>query len=131
MAAFGSTSASSADGALSYAFIAAMVGAATTSLGLEMEAHSDGREAYPPMTESGTLLVAAVPIGQPGDASARLSDALRAAAVIAAEDTRRVRRLAAALGIQLTGRVVSYYDDVEIRRVPALLAELQSGQDVL
>jgi 16S rRNA (cytidine1402-2'-O)-methyltransferase len=83
------------------------------------------------MTETGTLLVAAVPIGQPGDASARLTDALQAAALIAAEDTRRVRRLAAALGIKLAGRVVSYYDDVETRRVPALLAELQSGQDVL
>jgi 16S rRNA (cytidine1402-2'-O)-methyltransferase len=80
---------------------------------------------------SGTLTVAAVPIGQPADASARLSEALRAAPVIAAEDTRRVRRLAAALGIRLAGRIVSYYDDVEPRRAAALLAELQSGQDVL
>ena len=46
------------------------------------------------------------------------------AGLIAAEDTRRVRRLAAALGVRLTGRVVSYYDDVESRRAPALLAEL-------
>jgi 16S rRNA (cytidine1402-2'-O)-methyltransferase len=83
------------------------------------------------MAETGTLIVAAVPIGQPGDASARLTEALRSAPVIAAEDTRRTRRLAAALGIQLAGRVVSYYDDVESRRVPALLAELRSGQDVL
>ncbi|HUZ24269.1 MAG TPA: 16S rRNA (cytidine(1402)-2'-O)-methyltransferase [Streptosporangiaceae bacterium] len=79
----------------------------------------------------GVLTVAATPIGQPGDASARLVAALSAAPVIAAEDTRRVRRLAAALGISLSGRIVSYYDDVESRRVPALLAELQGGTDVL
>jgi 16S rRNA (cytidine1402-2'-O)-methyltransferase len=77
------------------------------------------------------LTVAATPIGQPGDASARLVAALSGAPVIAAEDTRRVRRLAASLGISLTGRVVSYYDEVESRRTPALLAELQAGTDVL
>lgn len=84
-----------------------------------------------PKTEAGTLTVAAAPIGQPGDASARLGAALRDAVVIAAEDTRRVRRLATSLGVRLTGRIVSYYDDVETRRVPALLAELQAGTDVL
>ncbi|HEY5018777.1 MAG TPA: 16S rRNA (cytidine(1402)-2'-O)-methyltransferase [Streptosporangiaceae bacterium] len=85
----------------------------------------------PPDDRPGVLTVAATPIGQPGDASARLVAALSAAPVIAAEDTRRVRRLAAALGIALTGRIVSYYDDVEVRRVPALLAELRGGTDVL
>jgi 16S rRNA (cytidine1402-2'-O)-methyltransferase len=96
-----------------------------------MEAASDEHAAYAPKGRSGTLTVAAVPIGQPGDASARLGAALGAAPVIAAEDTRRVRRLAAALGVHLTGRIVSYYDDVEARRAETLLAELQSGQDVL
>jgi 16S rRNA (cytidine1402-2'-O)-methyltransferase len=72
-----------------------------------------------------------VPIGDPADASARLGPALAAAGVIAAEDTRRLRRLATTLGVRLTGRVVSYYDDVEARRVPGLLAELSAGQDVL
>jgi len=80
---------------------------------------------------SGTLTVAAAPIGQPGDASGRLADALAAAPVIAAEDTRRLRRLAAALGVRPTGRVLSYYDEVEARRAPELLAELEAGQDVL
>jgi len=79
----------------------------------------------------GTLTVAAAPIGQPGDASGRLAQALASAPVIAAEDTRRLRRLASSLGVRLTGRVLSYYDDVEARRVPALLAELSAGQDVL
>jgi len=51
--------------------------------------------------------------------------------VIAAEDTRRLRRLAAALGVTLTARIVSYYDSVEAVRVPALIAALTDGQDVL
>jgi len=84
-----------------------------------------------PSAESGVLTVAATPIGQPGDASARLIAALASAPVIAAEDTRRIGRLAAALGISLPGRLVSYYDDVEARRVPALLADLLGGTDVL
>ncbi len=96
-----------------------------------MEAASDERAAHGAKDKSGTLTVAAVPIGQPADASARLSAALRAAPLIAAEDTRRVRRLAAALGIRLSGRVVSYYDDVEAQRAAALLADLRAGQDVL
>jgi 16S rRNA (cytidine1402-2'-O)-methyltransferase len=79
----------------------------------------------------GTLTLAAVPIGQPGDASPRLVTALANAGVIAAEDTRRVRRLASDLGVRLTGRIVSYYDSVERARVPGLLAVLREGGDVL
>ncbi len=82
-------------------------------------------------TTAGTLVVAAAPIGQPGDISPRLASALATAPLIAAEDTRRLRRLAAALGVRLVGRVVSYYDAVETDRVPGLLAALAEGQDVL
>jgi 16S rRNA (cytidine1402-2'-O)-methyltransferase len=102
---------------------------------------SDEPAAYPGAAEpdsepvgasgSGTLTVAAAPIGQPADASGRLAEALASASLIAAEDTRRLRRLAAALGTRPSGRVLSYYDDVEARRVPGLLAELLAGQDVL
>ena len=81
--------------------------------------------------QDGTLTVAAAPIGQLADAPASLGPALAVASVIAAEDTRRLRRLAAGLGVQLTGRVVSYYDDVEREKAPQLLAELQAGRDVL
>jgi 16S rRNA (cytidine1402-2'-O)-methyltransferase len=79
----------------------------------------------------GTLILAAAPIGRPEDASASLAAALAAAPVIAAEDTRRVPRLARALGVTFTGRLVSYYETVEAERGPALLAALASGQDVL
>jgi 16S rRNA (cytidine1402-2'-O)-methyltransferase len=84
-----------------------------------------------PAGDAGVLTVAAAPIGDPADASGRLGLALASAGLIAAEDTRRLRRLAAALGVSLTGRVVSYYDEVETRRATGLLAELAAGQDVL
>jgi 16S rRNA (cytidine1402-2'-O)-methyltransferase len=75
--------------------------------------------------------VAAAPIGRPDDASPRLARALAEAPVMAAEDTRRLRRLAAALGVRPAGKLVSYYDHVESRRAPELLAELRAGTDVL
>ena len=80
---------------------------------------------------AGTLTLAAAPIGQPGDASPRLAAALRTAPVIAAEDTRRILRLAASLGVHLTGRLVSYYEDVEQARAVTLLDKLLAGLDVL
>src|SRR5215831_2880484 len=82
-------------------------------------------------SEPGTLIVAAVPIGRPGDASPRLASALAEAGVVAAEDTRRIRRLAAALGVRTAGRIVSYYSEVEQGKVAGLLAALGSGHDVL
>ena len=79
---------------------------------------ADPVAASQPSARSGTLVLAAAPIGRPDDASARLVAALASAQVIAAEDTRRLRRLAAALGVTLTGRVISYYDSVEADRTP-------------
>jgi 16S rRNA (cytidine1402-2'-O)-methyltransferase len=80
---------------------------------------------------TGTLTLAAAPIGRPEDASARLAAALAQAPVVAAEDTRRLRRLAATLGAELAGRVVSYFEGNEARRSAELLDELRSGHDVL
>ncbi len=79
----------------------------------------------------GRLLLGATPLGQPSDASSRLIDALARADVVAAEDTRRVRMLAKALGVAITGRVVSLFDQVEATRVPALVDEVNSGATVL
>ena len=87
--------------------------------------------ASPAAGRYGTLTVAAVPIGRPGDASPLLAQALAEAPLVAAEDTRRLRRLAATLGVELTGRVVSYWDAVERRRGDQLLDALRQGQDVL
>ena len=80
---------------------------------------------------AGRLILAGAPIGRPKDASASLVSALRAAEVIAVEDTRRLRRLAAALDVPVTGRLISYYDDVEAERVPGLIEHLAGGRDVL
>ena len=80
---------------------------------------------------TGTLTVAATPIGNPGDASARLTSALAEAELIAAEDTRRLRRLAAELGVQVAARIVSLFEGNEARRTQELLVRLQSGEDVL
>ena len=82
-------------------------------------------------SDGGVLTLAAVPIGRAEDASARLAAELARARLIAAEDTRRLRWLAASLNVELRARVVSYYDAVEARRAAALLGELQAGQDVL
>ncbi|TDP42537.1 16S rRNA (cytidine(1402)-2'-O)-methyltransferase [Nocardia ignorata] len=77
------------------------------------------------------LVLAATPMGDIGDASQRLRDALGTADVVAAEDTRRTRSLAKALGVEITGRVVSFYDHVETARIPALLDDITSGLTVL
>jgi 16S rRNA (cytidine1402-2'-O)-methyltransferase len=77
------------------------------------------------------LVLAGAPIGQAGDASARLAAELAGAEVVAAEDTRRLRRLCADLGVTLTGRVVSYFEGNEAQRTPELLEALRAGTRVL
>lgn len=79
----------------------------------------------------GRLLLAATPLGQPADASPRLIEALADADVVAAEDTRRVRNLAKALGVAIGGRVLSLFDRVETTRVATLLDAISSGATVL
>jgi 16S rRNA (cytidine1402-2'-O)-methyltransferase len=81
--------------------------------------------------ETGRVVLAGAPLGQAGDASARLRDALATVPVIAAEDTRRLRRLCADLGVTPVGRIVSFFDANEAARVPALLDAVRAGQDVL
>ncbi len=80
---------------------------------------------------AGRLLLGATPLGQPSDASARLVSALATADVVAAEDTRRVRTLAHALGVRIAGKVVSLFDQNEAARVPALIAAMKGGATVL
>ena len=79
----------------------------------------------------GALVLAATPLGDSRDASPRLVAALGSADVVAAEDTRRLRALAAALRVTVRGRIVSHYDAVEAARIPALLAEIRGGATVL
>ncbi|WP_344982371.1 16S rRNA (cytidine(1402)-2'-O)-methyltransferase [Streptosporangium fragile] len=83
------------------------------------------------VTDNGRLVLAGAPIGQVDDASPRLRQALESADVIAAEDTRRLRRLAGELGAEIGGRVVSYYDGNEVSRAAELLQVLKEGGTVL
>jgi 16S rRNA (cytidine1402-2'-O)-methyltransferase len=79
----------------------------------------------------GGLVLAGTPLGRVDDASDRLRDALATADVVAAEDTRRLRRLAADLGVSLSGSVVSYYEAVEQARIPGLLDRMRDGATVV
>ncbi|EGD40982.1 tetrapyrrole methylase family protein [Nocardioidaceae bacterium Broad-1] len=81
--------------------------------------------------EDGVLVLAATPIGRVEDAPPRLASELATADVIAAEDTRRLRRLTTDLGVELKGRIVSYFEGNESARTPALLADLLDGNRVL
>ncbi len=78
----------------------------------------------------GTLVLAGTPLGNPADASPRLARLLVSADLVAAEDTRRLRRLLADLDVVRTGPVVSYYEDVERERLPRLLDALAAGGTV-
>ncbi len=86
-----------------------------------------GRVASP----SGVLVLAATPIGQAGDAPPRLAAELAGADVIAAEDTRRLGRLATELGVDVKGRVTSYFDGNEAARTPGLVERLVAGERVV
>jgi 16S rRNA (cytidine1402-2'-O)-methyltransferase len=80
---------------------------------------------------SGLLVLAGTPIGDPADASPRLVGELAGADVVAAEDTRRLRRLARDLGVEVPGRVLSYFDQNESARTPELVEALLGGARVL
>ncbi|MFI7677624.1 16S rRNA (cytidine(1402)-2'-O)-methyltransferase [Actinophytocola sp. NPDC049390] len=80
---------------------------------------------------TGRLVLAATPLGDARDASPRLAAALATADVIAAEDTRKTRALAAALDATPTGKVVSFYDAVETSRIGGLVAAVAQGRTVL
>ena len=79
----------------------------------------------------GVLVLAATPIGQAADAPPRLAAELAGADVIAAEDTRRLARLAGELGVDVAGRVTSYFEGNEAARTPGLVARLLGGARVV
>ena len=79
----------------------------------------------------GTLVLAATPIGDPRDAAPRLAEELATADVIAAEDTRRLKRLLTDLSVSPAGKVVSYHDHNEAARTPELVERLVAGDRVV
>lgn len=76
---------------------------------------------------AGRFVLAATPIGNDADASTRLREVLASADVVAAEDTRRTRKLAARLGVEITGRLVSLHEHNESERLPELLEAVRGG----
>ncbi len=80
-------------------------------------------------SDTGRLVVCGAPIGNVADASRRLADTLATADVVAAEDTRRLLRLARDLGVRVN-RAVSYHDANEAARTPELLGAVRDGQVV-
>jgi 16S rRNA (cytidine1402-2'-O)-methyltransferase len=79
----------------------------------------------------GVVVLAGTPIGDVADASPRLRRELAGADVIAAEDTRRFRRLLERMELTTEARVVSYFEGNEVQRTPELLAALAGGARVL
>jgi 16S rRNA (cytidine1402-2'-O)-methyltransferase len=78
-----------------------------------------------------TLILAATPLGNPGDASPRLKSAIENASIIAAEDSRRFHRLCADIQVTSTARILSFFEGNEEDRTRELIAELKSGATVL
>jgi len=76
------------------------------------------------------LILAATPIGNLSDSSARLIELLTNSSTIAAEDTRTVLKLAQGLGIQLKAKLVSLHEHNEAERVDQIL-DLAANSDVL
>jgi 16S rRNA (cytidine1402-2'-O)-methyltransferase len=85
---------------------------------------------HPDASPRGTLVLAGTPLGNPADAGRRLATLLADADLVAAEDTRRLRRLLADLAVVRLGPVLSFYEDVERERVPRVLAVLATGGTV-
>ncbi|WP_423790691.1 16S rRNA (cytidine(1402)-2'-O)-methyltransferase [Micromonospora globispora] len=79
------------------------------------------------MSEVGRLILLGAPLGNAADASARFREVLTTADVVAAEDTRRLTRLARDLDVTVPGRIVSYFEGNEERRTPELADVLSAG----
>ncbi|QIM21741.1 16S rRNA (cytidine(1402)-2'-O)-methyltransferase [Phycicoccus sp. HDW14] len=80
---------------------------------------------------AGALVLAATPIGDPRDAAPRLAEELAGADVVAAEDTRRLRRLCGDLGVTLSGRVLSFHEHNESGRAGDLVEAMLGGARVV
>lgn len=80
------------------------------------------------MSESGRLVVCATPIGNLGDVTLRVLDALRAADTVAAEDTRVTRKLLARYEIET--RLERCDEHTVERQTPALIERMLGGEVV-
>jgi 16S rRNA (cytidine1402-2'-O)-methyltransferase len=79
----------------------------------------------------GQLILAATPLGNILDASPRLKETLEQADLIAAEDTRRAKRLFADLNLDIKAPVISLFEENEIEKIPDIIEKLKSGLKVV
>ena len=79
----------------------------------------------------GQLILAATPLGNVLDASERLKQTLQAADLIAAEDTRRAKRLFADLNLDVSAPVISLFEENEIEKIPDIIEKLKTGAKVV
>ncbi len=77
------------------------------------------------------LILAAIPLGNPADASLNLREAIASAKFIAAEDSRKFSRLCSDLGITYSAKIISFFEGNEIERLDELVTILESGSDLL
>ena len=79
----------------------------------------------------GRIVLAATPIGNVGDASARLVELLATADIVAAEDTRRLHRLVQSLDVAVSGRIISYHEHNEATKTAELLEQVRAGKTLV
>lgn len=79
----------------------------------------------------GELILAAAPLGNIGDASIRLREEIERSQFVAAEDSRRFNRLCKDLGIEFTGKVISFFEGNEVQRLAELEQALKTNDRVL
>ncbi|MFM9095563.1 MAG: 16S rRNA (cytidine(1402)-2'-O)-methyltransferase [Actinomycetes bacterium] len=79
----------------------------------------------------GQLILAATPLGNALDASSRLIQALLKADIIAAEDTRKARRLFQDLNLEINALVISLFEENEIEKIPDLISKLKDGKTIV
>ena len=78
--------------------------------------------------KKGTLFIVSTPIGNLADITFRAVETLKTVSFIAAEDTRRTRKLLNHFDIKT--KLISYYEHNRFARIPQLLKQLESGKDV-
>ena len=78
--------------------------------------------------KKGTLFIVSTPIGNLADITFRAVKTLKTVSFIAAEDTRRTRKLLNHLDIKT--KLISYYEHNRFARIPRILKYLESGKDV-
>ena len=81
------------------------------------------------VSEAGTLWIVATPLGDVDDLSPRARRILSEADVILAEDTRRAGTLFKRLDLAPRGRLMSFFEHNEDKRLPKVLAFLEEGKD--